>query len=73
MECIIKNCKNKFGGYIDVSKEERGEFMTGRMPFCKEHFKKVYAKCKEIERKTLKKNQGWAYMPYDKFLEALNS
>ena len=71
--CCIKNCEEEYGGWIDCSWHRRGKFQSGRLPFCKKHFRKAYDGIKEYEKRTCKKNQFLAFAPLDEITKILNS
>jgi len=61
--CAVKNCKDAYGGWLDICWKKKKHFQTARIPLCKKHFHKVYPKLKEIEKKECKKNEFWAFAP----------
>ena len=73
--CVVKNCKGEYGGWIDCNWGEKGEIM-GRLPFCKKHFEKVYHHIKEHE-KEMQEKEGkdifLAFAPLKEVEKALNS
>lgn len=72
--CAINKCKGKYGGWLDISwKDKEKHFQCGRIPLCKEHFKKVYPELKKREKKECKKNEFWAFAPLDEVNKILNN
>lgn len=71
MNCAIKKCKKEISGLIEVSRERNKEFEIGKVGLCQEHYEKIYRKAKEIERRELGENKGWAYLPIEKFYQAI--
>ena len=69
--CCIENCKGEYGGWIDCSWHRKGEFQSGRLPFCKEHFKKVHKGIKEYEKKHCKDGSFLAFAPLDEITKIL--
>ena len=74
-ECAVKNCKGKYGGWVDVSWMKKKKFQLGSLPFCEAHFNKVFPKIKEAEKEMQKKdgkNTFWAFVPREELEKALN-